>query len=73
MAVPEIIKNSRTNIHSFCNYLEIFENGYQKYWSASIKEAHYLNKKFCDTDFNNFRIIFVVIYKKHELIIGFIF
>ena len=41
-------------------------------WSASIKEAHYLNKTFCDIDFNNFLIIFMFVYKKHKLI-GFIF
>ena len=41
--------------------------------SASVKEAHYLNKKFCNIGFNNFWIIFSFMYNKHELIIDFIF
>ena len=38
-----------------------------------MKESHYLNKSFCNIDLNNFLIIFSCMYKKHELIIGFIF
>ena len=60
---------------NFCNNLEISQNGYQKRlcWSVSIKETQYLNKNFCNIDLNNFLIIFFFMYKKHELIIGFIF
>ena len=59
---------------SFCNNLEISQNCYQKClcWNVSIKEAHYLNKDFCNIDLN-FLIIFFFMYKKLELIIGFIF
>ena len=38
-----------------------------------MKESHYLNKNFYNIDFDNFLIIFFNMYKKHELIIGFIF
>ena len=38
-----------------------------------LKKHTILNKKFCNIDFNNFLIIFFVMYKKHDLLIGFIF
>ena len=84
MTVPWITKISMKNISllkgvlfrdSFRNNLETFENCYQKClcWSVSIKESHYSNKNFCNIDLNNFLIIFAYMYKKHELITGFIF
>ena len=35
--------------------------------NAFIKEAYYLNKKFCTIYFNNFCRSFFFMYKKHEL------
>ena len=74
MAVLSITKKYLKNIHqtssllnecfffrdSSCNNLEFFWKGYQKClcWSDSLKEAHYLNEKFCNTDFNNLLMFF---------------
>ena len=67
--VPGITKNSTVNIQqpsillkvfffrdSFCNIFEDFQNVFEKHlcWSAFIEEEHYLNKIFCNIDFNNF-------------------
>ena len=41
-------------------------------WSVSIKGAHYLNKRFCNIDLNNFLLIFYV-QEAWAFIIGFIF
>ena len=38
-----------------------------------FKESHYLNKNFCNIDLNNLLEFFTYMYKKHELITGFIF
>ena len=49
------------------------KNAYDIGYVRVINETQYLNKNFCNIDLNNFMIIFFFMYKKHELIIGFIF
>ena len=55
----------------FCNNLEISYTAIKNV-GVSIKEVHYSNKKFCNINFFSFLIIFFFMYKKHEVIIGFI-
>ena len=71
MVVQSFTKKSLKNIpqalillkvYFFFFNLEFFQRGYQKRlcWSASLKEAQYLNKTFFNIEFNNLLMFFLL-------------